>query len=112
MVLTDIDIELLAEAKKLIDKDTSKHYSITEIARHAGLSESKLTRAFRIQYKTGLFEYLEKTRLEKGKYLLENTHKTIKQISTSLGYTYPNNFSTAFKKKYGCTPRTWKKKFH
>jgi AraC-like DNA-binding protein len=111
MQLTETDIEFLAEAKKIIDKDTSKHYSIIEIARQVGLSESRLTRGFRLQYGTGLFEYLEKMRLEKGKLLLETTNKTLKQISTSLGYKHTNNFSTAFKKKYGSTPRTWKKKF-
>ena len=109
MILIDNDFKCLEEAKKLIDKDMSKHYTISEIARHVGLSESRLTRGFRFLYNLGLFEYLEKMRLEKGKYMIENTNKTLKDISTSLGYKYGNNFSVAFKKKFGKPPNAWKK---
>jgi AraC family transcriptional activator of pyochelin receptor len=107
--LTDRDIEQLNEAKKLIDKDTSKHYSIPEIAREVGLSKTRLTRGFKQLFNSGLFEFLENARLEKAKELLANTNKTLKQISVDLGYKYSNNFSTAFKRKYGRTPRSWKK---
>ena len=108
MKLSDIDIEHLNEARKLIDRDMAKHYTILEIARHVGLSESRLTRGFKFLHKMGLFEYLEKARLEKGKYMLENTNKTLKDISTSLGYKYGNNFNNAFKKRFGKPPMTWK----
>ncbi len=108
VTLTDTDRELLSEAKKLIDKDVSIHYTITEIARHVGVSESKLTKGFRVIYKAGLFEYLENMRLDKGRELLETTHKSLKQISACTGYRHPNNFITAFKKKYGTTPGKWK----
>jgi AraC-like DNA-binding protein len=111
MKLTDIDIERLNEARALILKDVSRHYTIFEIARQIGLSESKLTRGFKILYKKGLFEFLENTRLEKGKYLIENTDKSFKEISKSLGYKYRNSFSLAFKKKFGQDPRSWRKKF-
>ena len=109
MKLTNTDIELLNEAKKLIEKDISKHYTIYEIARTVGLSESKLTRGFRILYKTGLFGYLETARMEKGKYLVESTDKTLKEISRSLGYKFRNSFSIAFKKRFGQDPRSWRK---
>ena len=109
MNLSDIDIEHLNEARTLIDKDTSRHYTIMEIARHVGLSESRLTRGFRFLHKMGLFEYLEKARLEKGKYMIEHTNKTLKEISRSLGYKYRNSFSLAFKKRFGKPPRSWRK---
>jgi AraC-like DNA-binding protein len=109
MKLSDIDIEHLDEARKLIDKDVSKHYTILEIARQVGLSESRLTRGFKLLHKVGLFEYLEIARLEKGKYLIENTDKKLKEISYSLGYRYRNSFSLAFKKRFGKPPGNWRK---
>jgi AraC-like DNA-binding protein len=111
MKLTDIDIEHLNEAREIIDRDVSRHYTILEIARLVGLSESRLTRGFKLLYKMGLFEYLENKRLEKGKYLVENTDRSLKEISRSLGYKYRNSFSLAFKKKFGQDPRSWRKKF-
>lgn len=110
MKLSDIDIEHLNEARELIDKDVSRHYTILEIARQVGLSESRLTRGFKQLHNMGLFEYLENARLEKGKGLIENTDKSLKEISKSLGYKYRNSFSLAFKKKFGTDPRSWRKK--
>lgn len=109
MKLTDIDIEHLNEARALIEKDISRHYTILEIARQVGLSESKLTRGFKILYKKGLFEFLENARLEKGKYMIENTDRSLKEISKTLGYKYRNSFSAAFKKRFGDDPRSWRK---
>ena len=111
MKLTDVDIEQLNEARNLIDKDVSRHYTISEIARMVGLSESKLTRGFKLLHKTGLFRYLENARLEKGKYLVEKTDKTLYAISKSLGYKFRNSFSVAFKKRFGQDPRSWRKNF-
>ena len=109
MKLSDIDIEHLKEAKELIDKDVSRHHTIYEIARQVGLSESRLTRGFKILHKMGLFEYLENARLEKGKFMIENTDKSLKDISKYLGYKYRNSFSLAFKKRFGQDPRSWRK---
>ncbi len=109
MKLRDSDIEYLEEAKKLIDKDMSKHYTILEIARHVGLSESRLTRGFKFLFNLGLFEYLEEARLENAKNMIENTDKRFKEVSKVFGYKYSNNFSKAFKKRFGISPRTWKK---
>lgn len=111
MILRDNDIGYLNEAKKLIDKDMSKHYTIFEIARQVCLSETRLTRGFKFLFKTGLFEYLEKARFEKAKYMLENTDKRLKEISKTLGYKFSNNFSTAFKKRFGMSPKNWKRDF-
>ncbi|MDB5198738.1 MAG: hypothetical protein JWO92_701 [Chitinophagaceae bacterium] len=46
----------------------------------------------------GLYKYLHQERMEKGKYLLENTEKTLKEISSLLGYKYKENFNAPFKK--------------
>jgi AraC family transcriptional activator of pyochelin receptor len=109
MKLSDIDIEHLEEARKLIDKDISKHHTILAIARQVGLSESRLTRGFKLIHNVGLFEYLETARLEKGKYLVENTDKGLKEISRSIGYRYRSSFTMAFKKRFGKTPGNLRK---
>ncbi|HEX8334923.1 MAG TPA: AraC family transcriptional regulator [Segetibacter sp.] len=106
--LTKYDIECLNNAKGLIDKDPSQHYTIPEISRHVGLSPTKLKSGFKTLYGMGIYKYLQQQRLEKGRYLLENSEKTLKEISRSLGYKYKNNFSTSFRKKFGIPPGEWK----
>jgi len=107
MQLTPYDIECINNAKNLIDADMSRHHTINEIAAQAGTSSTKLKKGFKEINGLGLYHYLHEQRMQKGIYLLENTHKTLKQISHILGYRYTCNFITAFKKRFGRTPRRW-----
>ena len=107
---TKYDIECLHKARQLIHIDPSKHHTIPEIARNVAMSPTKLKNGFKALFGMGLYKYLQQQRMEKGKYLLENTEKTLKDISRSLGFRYSNNFSTSFKKHFGMPPETWRKK--
>jgi AraC-like DNA-binding protein len=105
---TGYDIECLNKAKQLIHKDPSRHYTIPAIARQVAMSQTKLKSGFKKLFGIGLYQYLQEQRMEKGKYLLENSEKTLKEISRSLGYKYKNNFSTSFRKKFGRPPAAWR----
>jgi len=109
MRLTPYDIECLQKAKAFIDADMSRHHTIAEIAAHAHISTTKLKEGFKELFGSGLFHYLREERLEKGKYLLENSGKNLKQISRLLGYKHTCNFNTAFKKRYGKAAGKWKR---
>ena len=107
MRLSEYDIECIRKAKTFIDEDKATHHVIPEIAAHTGISRTKLKAAFKQLYGMGLYKYLTHQRLQKGKYLIENTRLTLKQISHAMGYNYVNNFSAAFKKRFGKTARQW-----
>jgi AraC-like DNA-binding protein len=104
------DLECLERAKNLIDADVSRHYPVSEIAAHAGMSGTKLKEGFKLLFGKSLFRYLKDQRLEKGKYLVENTDKTLREISRGLGYKHECNFITAFKKEFGKSPGMWRNK--
>jgi AraC-like DNA-binding protein len=105
---TNYDIECIEKAKDFIDADIAKHHNIPDIAAHAGMSATKLKASFRQMFGMGIYHYQREQRLQKGKILLEETDKSIKEISRSLGYKYVNNFSTAFEKRFGKTARKWR----
>ena len=44
-----------------------------------------------------------------AKYLIRNTNKSIKQISSEVGYNDSNYFSRVFKKNTGYSPSVYKK---
>ena len=108
-MITKYDIECLNRAKDLIHKDPSRHYTINEMAKLIGFSPSKLKTGFKKLFGMGLYKYLHEQRMQKGKYLLENTEKTLKEISRTLGYKYPNNFSTSFKRQFSKSPTAFRK---
>ncbi len=109
MQLTSYDMECLTEAKNIIEKDTSVHYPIDAIARKVGIGKTKLKAGFKFVYGITLYAYLIEQRMQQAMHLLKETTKPIKQISKAVGFKHPNNFITAFKLRFGCTPGQIKK---
>lgn len=60
--------------------------------------------------KTGdtFITYLTKLRMEKAKWLLENTDEKAYMIAGMVGYDEPNYFSYVFKKTYGISPSKYR----
>ncbi|MCU0398257.1 MAG: AraC family transcriptional regulator [Cyclobacteriaceae bacterium] len=90
--------------RQYLDETFLQEHSLKTIARHFGINEFSLKKGFREHYNTTVFEYLLNKRLEHGRELLFSTDKTIQQVSTIVGYKYPNHFSVAFKKRFGVSP--------
>ena len=109
MILTGNDIKRLYEARDLILKDISRHYTIEEIAVHCMISPTKLKKGFKAVFGTGPFELLENHRLEKAKEMMSDRDIPLKIIAAKTGFKYPNNFTRAFKKQYGTTPSAWRR---
>jgi AraC-like DNA-binding protein len=110
--LTPYDIECLHTARELIRKDVCRHHTIQQIARYANLSPTKLKKGFKEFFCVGLYEYLEIKRLERSKEMIAEGNKSLKQISKAIGYDHPNNYSRAFKRRYGISPSKWRKIMH
>jgi AraC family transcriptional regulator, transcriptional activator of the genes for pyochelin and ferripyochelin receptors len=110
MNLSVYDIECIQRAKDFIDADVTRHHSIQEIATYSGISATRLKEGFKSFFGKGLFQYLKDKRLQQGKYLIENTDKTLLEISRGLGYRHVCNFISAFKKKFGKPPGMWRKR--
>lgn len=109
MQLTPYDIECLHAAQKMILGDAARHYTVQQIAAASTLSPTKLKKGFKMVFGTGLFEYLETARFQKSKEMMADPNKSLKQISKAMGYKHQNNYSRAFKKRYGITPGAWRK---
>lgn len=100
----------IISAKKWIDEHLDVHYTISELARKAGINEFKLKKGFKEMYGTGLYGYLLVQRLAIAKATLEQTTQTIRQIALKAGYKSAANFSAAFKKRFGLTPLAYRRK--
>lgn len=109
MQLREYDRECIQKAKEIIDANFRNHHPIGEIATMAGISSTRLKAGFKQMYGKGLYGYLHEGALLKAQSLLQYTDKTIKEISRTVGYRYPNNFGSAFKKQFGMTPAKWRR---
>jgi len=109
MPFSAYDIECIEKAKKMIDTDISRHFSIFSVAESVGIGATKLKTGFRQMYGRGLFTYLREQRMHRAVTLLTDTNKTIKEISKITGFRYRSNFITSFSSFYGMPPGKYRK---
>ena len=95
----------LRRAKEAISANPGRPWTVDLIAREAGISASGLQRLFRLSEGHSVFEYLRFARLARALDALRTGEANVQEASAIAGYTNPANFATAFKRKYGFTPR-------
>jgi AraC-like DNA-binding protein len=84
--------------------------SITEMAAHVTMSESKLKSLFKKVYNQSIVEYFNDCRLNNARKLLQTPGINVKEVSASFGYKSVQHFTTAFKKQFGLPPASLLKK--
>ncbi|HTF18400.1 MAG TPA: AraC family transcriptional regulator [Chryseolinea sp.] len=98
---------LLNEVKFYLDDTYLEEHSLKEICMRFGINEFALKSGFKTQFGTTVFDYLIGRRLDHARELLVQPGYSIQQISSLVGYKYSNHFSTAFKNRFGSTPRAF-----
>ncbi len=80
----------------------------------SGIPASRRNLVRRFKQVTGLtpIEYLQKTRIEVAKSLLENSNQNIIEIMYESGYNDLKSFRLVFKKNVGMTPTAYREKFY
>jgi AraC family transcriptional regulator, transcriptional activator of the genes for pyochelin and ferripyochelin receptors len=100
------DKEKIIAVRDLINDRLNDPPGLTEIAQLVGLNEYKLKRGFKETFNATVFEYLTGQRLQLANQYLLDTQKTSAEIAYELGYSTPQHFNNAFKKKFGVTPNS------
>ncbi len=93
-----------------IDSNFMNISSIKNLAGEFGYDYQHITKLFKKTFGMSIGEYITDKKLEYGKLLLTRHHKSVNETAELLGYSLPNNFSRAFKSKFGVTPREFKKR--
>ncbi len=99
------DARLIQEARDILNEHLVPDHTIQGLARQVGLNEAKLMSGFKHLYGQTIFDYCQSRRMEHARHLLEDTELSITEISFEVGYEYPSNFTTAFKRHFGVTPK-------
>lgn len=90
--------------KKFVDDNFHRNIKIEEISKILGINESKIRKEFKIHYHMTIVDYISELRMLKAKKLIVNKELMIKEIAIDCGYEYIQNFTRAFKKKFGVSP--------
>ena len=78
--------------------------SLTNLARQAGMSHTRLTRGFKKIFGCTVFEYLRKERLSYARMLLSENRLSITDAAFEAGFCSSSHFALAFRKQFGICP--------
>lgn len=101
---TEQDRERILYAREYLEKHCADPPTLPELARIVGVNEFKLKNGFRELFGTTVFGYLTDYRMELAQHALLDERRTVGEVAYALGYSSPQHFSSAFKKKFGCPP--------
>ncbi len=99
------DLANLQAARQQLEQDFLDPPKIADLAKSVGLNEAKLMRAFKQVYGATIFDFSQQLRMELAKKLIETTDLSVTEIALEVGYEYSSNFTTAFKRHFGITPK-------
>jgi AraC family transcriptional regulator, transcriptional activator of the genes for pyochelin and ferripyochelin receptors len=105
IIKSSSDTDRIIYAKEYLEQKVDNPPSLSQLSKVVGLNEYKLKRGFKEVFNTTAFGYLAEYRLELAKQQLLESEKSISEISYQLGYSSPQHFSNAFKKKFGMAPK-------
>ncbi|SHG22070.1 GlxA family transcriptional regulator [Pedobacter caeni] len=103
--------ELVAKTQVCIENAYKEAVTIEDILQQIPSSRRNIVRRFKQATGNTLIEYLQKTRIEAAKKLLEQTNFSILEIMLHSGYNDLKTFRQLFKKNSGMTPKDYRDKF-
>lgn len=103
------ELRLLYRAIDILRDEMADPPKLTALAHRVGTNQAKLGRVFQAHLGMSTFEYLREQRLVRAQALLAQTDKPIQQIADAVGFKRSGNFATAFKGRFGMTPRGYRK---
>ncbi|MEJ7693448.1 helix-turn-helix domain-containing protein [Daejeonella sp.] len=103
--------ELVAMAQQKIEAAYHNAGTIEEMIKDVPASRRNIARRFKLVTGITPIEYLQKTRIEAAKKLLEQTNQQMLEIMLNSGYNDPKAFRKIFRKTVGMTPTGYRAKF-
>lgn len=103
--LDEYDKKALYRAKEILILNQNNPPSIAQLAKTVHLNECKLKKGFKTFFGISPYQFLLKYKLSEARTMLESGEYNINEVSFSLGYKYPNNFTNAFWKEFKILPK-------
>ena len=102
-------IDRIWQMLRFIDLNYMNDISVSDIARHAGLSDNYTVTVFREVMGTTLSGYLNHIRLTEAQHLLLSTRKSILTVAQEAGFGSQSRFFSVFQERFGTTPAHYRK---
>lgn len=104
--LADEDnVAKIKQAKEIIIERMTEPPTLQELAQEINLPLNKLKEGFKQIYGEPVFQFLFDYKMEMARQLLVSGSHNVNEVGLKVGYSTASHFISAFKKKYGVTPK-------
>jgi len=105
-----VGLRLVYRAIDILLDNMADPPGLIELAHRVGTNQARLGREFQTHLGMTIFEYLREQRLVRAQELLATTDRQIQRIADAIGFKRSGDFATAFKLRFGMTPRDYRKR--
>jgi AraC-like DNA-binding protein len=102
---TDADKLLLVRTAVL--SDLSNPPKLEQLARMAGMSETKMSDLFKQVFGHSIYNYFQQARMEEAAFLLKHGGVSVSEAGFRLGFTNMSHFARLFEKHIGLKPKRY-----
>ena len=102
--LSKRDMDLLHDIKTYLDQHYLEVTSLQSLSRKFCVNTFKLKYGFKKLFDIPVMKYIDEHKMNYARNLLVQPNVAVNDIADELGYQHYNNFSTAFKRKFGYSP--------
>jgi len=106
-LVDETNVIKVRKAKDIIVARMAEPPTLQELADEIGLSLKKLKEGFKQIYGDSVFSFLFDYKMEVARKLLESGENNVNEVGHKVGYSTSSHFISAFKKKYGTTPKKY-----
>tara|TARA_R110002051_G_scaffold271481_1_gene331877 strand:+ start:190 stop:1077 length:888 start_codon:yes stop_codon:yes gene_type:complete len=106
--LVDEDnVRRIRKAKEIIISRMAEPPTLNQLSEEIGLPLKKLKEGFKQIYGDSVFSFLFDYKMEYARKMLESGQHNVNEVGLKVGYSTASHFISAFKKKYGTTPKKY-----
>ena len=105
------DVERLQSVRERIEREHRESLTLDQLAADAGINRSKLTRGFKALYGSSVMDYLLEQRMAIAETMIREG-RPVSVIADLVGYHDQSNFTRAFKRFYGVSPRGYRRQLN
>ena len=100
----NLGTSLVDRALDYIAANVQTALSVSDVARHLGVSQTLLNLRFRQYQKSSVYKNVIRIRLERIAALLKNSNTPVSILAEQFGFSSASHLTHLFKKKYGFPP--------
>ena len=106
-LIDEANVIKIRKAKEIIISRMAEPPSLHELSEEIGLNIKKLKEGFKQIYGDSVYSFLLDYKMEIARKLLESGEHNVNEVGLKVGYSASSHFISAFKKKFGSTPKKY-----